>query len=164
MVTGIIISLLQSPYECKVPDSVLNILPLLLSSGFCCLPFLAQTWFSDFDLVIYFLRFYLFIVERHRERERGRDTGRGRSRLHAGSPMWDWIWGLQDHDPGPKADTLTAEPPRHPRSLSWYGNLLRSKQTVIIAFDLQYFIQIFISSFTCIALNCKLSILEYIIY
>ena len=30
-------------------------------------------------------------------RERGRDTGRGRSRLHAGSPMWDLIPGLQDH-------------------------------------------------------------------
>ena len=33
-----------------------------------------------------------------RERERDRDTGRGRSRLHAGSPMWDSILGLQDHD------------------------------------------------------------------
>ena len=29
--------------------------------------------------------------------ERGRDTGRGRSRLHAGSPTWDSIQGLQDH-------------------------------------------------------------------
>ena len=38
--------------------------------------------------------------ERERERERGRDTGRGRSRLHAGSPMWDPIPGLQDHAPG----------------------------------------------------------------
>ena len=35
--------------------------------------------------------------ERERERERGKDTGRGRSRLHAGSPMWDLILGLQDH-------------------------------------------------------------------
>ena len=35
--------------------------------------------------------------ERERERERGRDTGRGRSRLHAGSPKWDSIPGLQDH-------------------------------------------------------------------
>ena len=32
--------------------------------------------------------------------ERGRDTGRGRSRLHAGSPMWDLIPGLQDYDLG----------------------------------------------------------------
>ena len=39
---------------------------------------------------------YLFM----RERERGRDTGRGRSRIHAGSPMWDLIPGLQDHTPG----------------------------------------------------------------
>ena len=36
-------------------------------------------------------RFYLFIHERHTER--GRDMGR--SRLHAGSPMWDLILGLQ---------------------------------------------------------------------
>ena len=34
--------------------------------------------------------------ERERERERGRDTGRGRSKLHAGSPTWDSIPGLQD--------------------------------------------------------------------
>ena len=36
----------------------------------------------------------LFIHERHTER--GRGTGRGRSRLHAGSPTWDSILGLQD--------------------------------------------------------------------
>ena len=36
-------------------------------------------------------------TQTERERERGRDTGRGRSRLHAGSPMWDSIPGLQDH-------------------------------------------------------------------
>ncbi|XP_077736701.1 fibrous sheath-interacting protein 1 isoform X2 [Canis aureus] len=36
----------------------------------------------------------------HTERQRGRDTGRGRSRLHAGSPTWDSIPGLQDHAPG----------------------------------------------------------------
>ena len=33
-----------------------------------------------------------------RDTERGRDTGRERSRLHADSPMWDSILGLQDHD------------------------------------------------------------------
>ena len=38
--------------------------------------------------------------EREREREKGRDTGGGRSRLHAGSPIWDLIPGLQDHAPG----------------------------------------------------------------
>ena len=48
--------------------------------------------------IFFFLRFYLFIHERHRER--GRDTGRGRSRLHAGSLTWDSILGLQDHTLG----------------------------------------------------------------
>ena len=43
-----------------------------------------------------FLIFYLFIHERHTER--GRDIGRGRSWLPVGSPMWDLIPGLQDHD------------------------------------------------------------------
>ena len=45
------------------------------------------------------------------ERERGRDTGGGRSRLHAGSPKWDLIPGLQDRAPGPKAG---AKPLSHP--------------------------------------------------
>ena len=31
------------------------------------------------------------------QRERGRDKGGGRSRLHAGSPTWDSIPGLQYH-------------------------------------------------------------------
>ena len=35
-------------------------------------------------MVFFFLRFYLFIHERHTER--GRDTGRGRSRLSEGEP------------------------------------------------------------------------------
>ena len=39
----------------------------------------------------FFLRLYLFTIER------GRDLGRGRSRFHAGSPTWDLIPGLQDH-------------------------------------------------------------------
>ena len=34
---------------------------------------------------------------RDTERERARQRHRGRSRLHAGSPMWDSILGLQDH-------------------------------------------------------------------
>ena len=50
----------------------------------------------------FFLRLYLFLHERdthtEREREKERESrGRGRSRLHAGSLMWDWILGLQDH-------------------------------------------------------------------
>ena len=36
------------------------------------------------------------MIDIERERERGRDTGEGKSRLHAGSPMWDSIPGLQD--------------------------------------------------------------------
>ena len=52
----------------------------------------------------FFLRFYVFIHERHRaggrDTESGRDTGRGRSRLHAGSPMWDSILGLDPGTPG----------------------------------------------------------------
>ena len=35
---------------------------------------------------------------RDAERKRGRDTGRGKSRIHAGSPMWDSIPELWDHD------------------------------------------------------------------
>ena len=35
--------------------------------------------------------------ERETERQRDREIGRGRSRLHAGSPIWDLIPGLQDH-------------------------------------------------------------------
>ena len=52
-----------------------------------------------FVFVFVFLRFYLSIHERQREGggERGRDTGRERSRLHAESPTWDSILGLQDH-------------------------------------------------------------------
>ena len=45
--------------------------------------------------VALFLRFYLFIYERHKEK--GRDIGRGRSRLLKGSAMQDSIPGLWDH-------------------------------------------------------------------
>ena len=51
---------------------------------------------DSWELLFFFLRFYLFIHERHRER--GRDIGRGRSRLPVGSPMWDSIPGPQDQD------------------------------------------------------------------
>ena len=43
----------------------------------------------------FFLRFYLFIHERHTERSR--DIGRGRSRLPTGSLMQDSIPGAWDH-------------------------------------------------------------------
>ena len=36
-------------------------------------------------------------TERERQRHRQRERQRERSRLHAGSPMWDSILGLQDH-------------------------------------------------------------------
>ena len=38
----------------------------------------------------------IFYTQRHR------NIGKGRSRLHAGSPMWDLIPGLQDHDLSPR--------------------------------------------------------------
>ena len=53
-------------------------------------------WYSKYVNKLLFLRFYLFIHERHTERE-GRDRGRGRSKFHVGSPMWDSIPGLRDH-------------------------------------------------------------------
>ena len=55
-----------------------------------------------------------------RERERGRaDIGRGRSRLHAGSPMWDLIPGLQDHILG-LSGRSTTKPHRRPSILIFY--------------------------------------------
>ena len=60
--------------------------------------------------VLFFKRFfYLSMHERHTERDR--DIGRERSRLHAGSPMWHSIPGLQDHALGVKTD---AQPLSHP--------------------------------------------------
>ena len=40
------------------------------------------------------------MTDTERERGRGTDTGVRRSRLHAGSPTWDSIPGLQDHNLG----------------------------------------------------------------
>ena len=53
---------------------------------------------------------YLFM----RDRERGRDIGREKGRLHAGSPMWDLIPGIQDPCPGPKAGTTPLSHPGIP--------------------------------------------------
>ena len=52
--------------------------------------------------------------ERERERERGRDTGRGRSRLHARSPAWDLIPGLQGPTPWAEGRHQAPEPHRDP--------------------------------------------------
>ena len=41
-------------------------------------------------------------TERERQTDRQTDTDRGRSRLHAGSPAWDSILGLQDQALGPR--------------------------------------------------------------
>ena len=71
-----------------------------------------STVYSVRKVVLFFLRFYLFI---NRHRERGRDTDRGRSRLHAGSPTWDSILGLQDDTPGCRR-RQTAAPPGLPKS------------------------------------------------
>ena len=49
---------------------------------------------------ILFLKDFIYLFTRDTHRERERDRGRERSRLHAGSPTWDWIRGLQDHTLG----------------------------------------------------------------
>ena len=48
-----------------------------------------------------------------RDTERGRQRHRGRSGLHAGSPMWDSILGLQDDSLNQRQNSTT-EPPRRP--------------------------------------------------
>ena len=62
----------------------------------------ASSVYTAFYLFYFIFKDFIYSRETHRERERekGRDTGRGRSRLHAGSPMWDSVPGLQDHAPG----------------------------------------------------------------
>ena len=58
----------------------------------------------------FFLRFYLFIHERHRDR------GRGRSRLPPGSLIQDLIPGPRDHTMSPR-QMLNPELPSHPPTL-----------------------------------------------
>ena len=56
-----------------------------------------------------------------RERERSRDIAGGRSRLHAGSPTWDSIPGLDPWTPGsrpgPKVGTKPLSHPGIPSNL-----------------------------------------------
>ena len=54
---------------------------------------------------------YLFMRDTERGREKGRDR---RSRLHARSPIWNSIPGLQDHFLR-EGKGSTAEPPRRPK-------------------------------------------------
>ena len=56
------------------------------------------------------------------EREKDRDTGGGRSRLHAGSPTWDSIPGLQDRTLGQR-QVPNREPPGDPLLLGIYWTL-----------------------------------------
>ena len=60
----------------------------------CFLPLILPLLFS-FSNQDFFLRFYLFIHERHTER--GRNIGRERSRIPTGSLMQDLIPGTWDH-------------------------------------------------------------------
>ena len=66
-------------------------------------PFPLSQWKPDFHwsmflswVRFFFLRFYIFIHERHRERSRY--IGRGRNRLRIGSPMQNSIPGPRDHN------------------------------------------------------------------
>ena len=49
-------------------------------------------------LVLFILNFYLFMRDREREAETHAEGEAGS--MHAGSPTWDSIPGLQDHTPG----------------------------------------------------------------
>ena len=69
----------------------------------------------------------LFIHERERERERGRDTGRERSRLHARSPMWDSIPGLQDHALGQRQALNLWATQGSPQQLQFYHEIVASQ-------------------------------------
>ena len=64
----------------------------------CFLVFLLILQVS-FSFLFFFLKI-LFVYSWETQSERGRDMGKGRRRLHAGSPMWDSIPGLQDHNLG----------------------------------------------------------------
>ena len=79
-----------------------NVLVLDLSPKLNCtyISLIYVCYISPYN--IYFFIFYfifkdfIYLFMRDAHRKRGRDTGRGRSRLHAGSPTWDLILGLQD--------------------------------------------------------------------
>ena len=78
------------------------------------LPFLSCTELYISYYILFYFKYFIYLFMR--DTERSRDTGRGRSRLHAGSPVWDSIPGLQDHAEG---RPQTAEPPRDPHISSF---------------------------------------------
>ena len=82
------------PLYILVPCSVTGICYSLCLADSSPDPYVSGSFLSL--RLFFFLRFYLFIHERHRER--GRDVGRGRSRLPTGTLMQDSIPGPQDHD------------------------------------------------------------------
>ena len=93
---------LNSPLKCIWPlhiGWVIMISQERIFSSFYTVTRLRQAIFSAVHSFFFFFK-VLFIYSWETEWERGRDTGRGRSRLHAGSPMWDSILGLQDHTLG----------------------------------------------------------------
>ena len=87
----------------------------------------------------YFFFFFLFMIVT--ERERGRDTGRGRSRLHAGSPTWDSIPGLQDRALGQR---------QAPNRCATQGSLF------VCSESLQAFLLSLPSILNNLIVNCKL--------
>ena len=92
---------------------------------------------SAFFFLSFFLRFYLFILERHTER--GRDTGRGISRLLAGSQMQN---SIPDHRirPWAKGRCSTAKPPRHPNDLSFLMSCLPIPAPVTVLVSLLFLV------------------------
>ena len=68
--------------------------PRMQNLGSC--PCRSQTIYPEGIPLFFFLRFYLYIHERHTQR--GKDIGRVRSRHPAGSLKWDLILRPRDHD------------------------------------------------------------------
>ena len=89
----------------------------VFSGGLVCSQILKITFIF---LLLFFLRFYLFTHERHR------DTGRWRSRLHAGSPTWNSIPGLQDQGRRQSLNCWATQV-----SLNMYFSLLGNKFVVM---------------------------------
>ena len=97
-----------------IPDSrTFNLHVTLGIKGVSCTQYMDESFF--------FLRFYLFIPERHRERERGTDTGKERSWLHSIQGAWS---GTQSQvsrtTPWAQGGSKTAELPWLPRVIFFF--------------------------------------------